>query len=58
VINGDTTDTLAVMDGTWSQAGTLLFDGSFNGLSDTYNVWNQGCRQLLVHETLLVKGLS
>ena len=32
--------------------GDAIFSGSFSGLSGTYNVWNLGFRQLLVHSSV------
>jgi len=58
LIHGDADDSLTVVDGTWSNGGTLVLDGSFNGFSGAYNVWNQDFRQLLVHQSLTVNGLS
>jgi hypothetical protein len=59
LITGDTGDTLSVTDGTWTNAGTVIFNGTtFSGFSGTYNVWNlDTTRQLLVHSSLTVNGL-
>jgi hypothetical protein len=58
LITGNAGDTLSVPDGTWSNAGTVIFSGTtFSGFSGTYNVWNLGLRQLLVHDSLTVSGL-
>ncbi|MFM9100208.1 MAG: integrin alpha, partial [Cyanobium sp.] len=57
VISGNAGDSLSVTDGTWSNAGTVIFSGSFSGLSGTYNVWNLANEQLLVHNSLSVSGL-
>ncbi|MFM7229849.1 MAG: beta strand repeat-containing protein, partial [Cyanobacteriota bacterium] len=57
VISGDIGDSLTVSDGTWSNAGTLMFSGSFAGLSGTYNVWNLANEQLLVSSTINSTGL-
>ena len=38
-------------------AGTAIFSGSFSGLSGTYNVWNLGFHQLLVHSSVTTSGL-
>jgi hypothetical protein len=58
LINGNAGDTLTVPDGTWTNAGTVIFNGTtFSGFSGTYNVWNLGLRQLLVHNSLTVSGL-
>jgi hypothetical protein len=57
VITGNAGDNLSVTDGTWTNAGTASFNGSFAGLAGTYNVWNLGVQQLLVHSSLTVSGL-
>jgi hypothetical protein len=57
VITGDAGDSFTATDGTWSNAGTAIFSGSFSGLSGTYNVWNLGFHQLLVHSSLTTSGL-
>jgi hypothetical protein len=57
VITGNAGDSFTATDGTWSNAGTAIFSGSFSGLSGTYNVWNLGFHQLLVHNTLTTSGL-
>jgi hypothetical protein len=57
VITGDAGDSFSASDGTWSNAGTAIFSGSFSGLSGTYNVWNLGFRQLLVHDSVSTSGL-
>ena len=58
VITGDAGDSFTATDGTWSNDGTAIFSGSFSGLSGTYNVWNLGFHQLLVHSSLTTSGLS
>jgi hypothetical protein len=60
LINGNAGDTLSVTDGTWTNAGTVIFNGTtFSGFSGTYNVWNiDNTRQLLVHNSLTVSGLA
>jgi hypothetical protein len=57
VITGNAGDSFTANDGTWTNAGTAIFSGSFSGLSGTYNVWNLGFHQLLVHNTLTTSGL-
>ena len=57
VISGDAGDNLTVTNGTWTNAGTVIFSGSFSSLSGTYNVWNLANEQLLVHSSLTVSGL-
>lgn len=57
VITGNAGDSFTATDGTWSNVGTAIFSGSFSGLSGTYNVWNLGFQQLLVHHSLTTSGL-
>ncbi len=57
MISGDAGDNLTVTNGTWTNAGTVIFSGSFSSLSGTYNVWNLANEQLLVHSSLTVSGL-
>jgi hypothetical protein len=57
VISGNAGDSLTVADGTWTNAGTAIFNGSFSGLSGTYNVWNLANEQLLVSSPITVGGL-
>jgi hypothetical protein len=57
VITGDASDSFTATDGTWSNDGTAIFSGSFSGLSGTYNVWNLGFRQLLIHDSVSTSGL-
>ncbi|MFM9104868.1 MAG: hypothetical protein ACKOPS_27570, partial [Cyanobium sp.] len=57
VISGNAGDSLTVANGTWSNAGTVIFNGSFSGLSGTYNVWNLANEQLLVSSALTTSGL-
>jgi Ca2+-binding RTX toxin-like protein len=57
VITGNAGDSFTASDGTWSNDGTAIFSGSFSGLSGTYNVWNLGFHQLLVHSALTTSGL-
>ena len=57
VITGNSGDALSVSDGTWTNAGTASFSGAFSGLSGSYNVWNLGFHQLLVHSSLSTSGL-
>jgi hypothetical protein len=57
VISGNAGDNLTVTDGTWTNAGTLIFNGSFSSLSGTYNVWNLVNEQLLVASAITVSGL-
>ncbi len=57
VITGNAGDSFTATDGTWSNDGTAIFSGSFSGLSGTYNVWNLGFHQLLVHNSLTTSGL-
>jgi hypothetical protein len=57
VISGNAGDSLTVADGTWTNAGTAIFNGSFSGLSGTYNVWNLANEQLLVSSSITVGGL-
>ncbi len=58
VISGNAGDNLTVTNGTWSNAGTVIFNGSFSGLSGTYNVWNLAHEQLLVSSAITVSGLQ
>ena len=49
-----------VTDGTWTNQGTLIFDGSFSSFAaGTYNVWNRdgGVDQLIVDIDLTTSGL-
>jgi hypothetical protein len=39
-------------------AGSASFDGRFSGLSGTYDIWNLGFQQLLVHSSLTINGLT
>jgi hypothetical protein len=57
VITGNAGDSFTANDGTWTNAGTAIFSGSFSSLSGTYNVWNLGFHQLLVHSSISVSGL-
>ncbi|MFO0039070.1 MAG: beta strand repeat-containing protein [Synechococcaceae cyanobacterium] len=57
VITGNAGDSFTANDGTWSNAGTAIFSGSFSGLSGTYNVWNLGFHQLLIHDSVSTSGL-
>jgi hypothetical protein len=58
VITGNAGDSFTALDGTWTNAaGTAIFSGSFSGLSGTYNVWNLGFHQLLVHSSVTTSGL-
>jgi hypothetical protein len=57
VISGNAGDSVAVTDGTWTNAGTISFDGTTPGLSGTYNVWNLDYEQLLVGSNISVTGL-
>jgi hypothetical protein len=57
VITGDAGDSLSVTSGTWTNAGTAIFNGSFIPLSGTYNVWNLPNEQLLVSSSITVNGL-
>jgi hypothetical protein len=57
VITGNAGDSFTVLDGTWTNAGTAIFSSSFPGLSGTYNVWNLGFHQLLVHSSVTTSGL-
>ncbi|MFM7550361.1 MAG: hypothetical protein ACKO8I_16135, partial [Cyanobacteriota bacterium] len=57
VISGNAGDSLTVPDGTWTNAGTVIFSGSFSGLSGTYNVWNLANEQLLVSSAIRSSGL-
>ena len=56
VINGDAGDRLILSDDGWTNAGTAIFSGVFNGLSGTYTVWNSrtGMAQLLVARAVSV----
>jgi hypothetical protein len=56
LISGDTGDTFTALDGTWTNAGTLIGSGAFSG---TFKVWNSstGLGQLLVSSTLTTSGL-
>ncbi|MEB3354984.1 MAG: hypothetical protein VKM34_12270, partial [Cyanobacteriota bacterium] len=57
VITGNAGDILTVSDGTWNNAGTIVFNGTFSGLSGTYNVWNLAREQLLVSTAITLSGL-
>ncbi|MEB3320151.1 MAG: Calx-beta domain-containing protein, partial [Cyanobium sp.] len=57
VITGNAGDSLSVTGGTWTNAGTAIFKGSFTSLSGTYNVWNLPNEQLLVSSSITVNGL-
>ena len=57
VITGNAGDSFTATDGTWSNDGTASFSGSFSGLSGTYNVWNLGFQQLLIHSSMSASGL-
>ena len=55
LITGDADDSVTVIDGTWSNQGTLTLDGTFSSFAaGTYNVWNRdgGLEQLIVEATL------
>ncbi|MFM7752868.1 MAG: hypothetical protein ACKO58_00515 [Cyanobium sp.] len=57
MISGNAGDSLTVADGTWTNAGTVIFSGSFSGLSGTYNVWNLAHEQWLVASAISTTGL-
>ncbi|MFM7647485.1 MAG: hypothetical protein ACKO50_05370, partial [Cyanobium sp.] len=60
VISGNADDSLTVFPGnggTWTNAGTVIFSGSFSGLSGTYNVWNLAHEQWLVASAISTTGL-
>jgi len=57
VISGNSGDSVNVIDGTWTNAGTITFNGTFAGLSGTYDVWNRGFEQLIVQSTITTSGL-
>ena len=57
VITGNAGDSLTVTSGNWSNAGTVIFNGSFTSLSGTYNVWNLSNEQLLISTSITVNGL-
>jgi hypothetical protein len=57
VVTGNAGDSLTVTDGTWTNAGTLSFDGTFSSLSGTYNVWNLDFKQLIVQNSITTSGL-
>ena len=61
LITGNAGDSLAVSGATWTNAGTVIFNGSFSGsLNGTFNVWNSaaGLGQLLVNTSLATSGLA
>ena len=60
LITGNADDAVTVTDGTWSNQGTLTFDGSFSSFAaGTYNVWNRdgGLEQLIVDTAITTTGL-
>ena len=57
MITGNAGDSLTVTSGNWSNAGTVIFNGSFTSLSGTYNVWNLSNEQLLISTSITVNGL-
>ncbi|MFW6730722.1 MAG: beta strand repeat-containing protein [Synechococcus sp.] len=57
VISGNAGDTLSVVDGTWTNAGTVIFSGSTASLIGTYNIWNLPSEQLLISGAITVSGL-
>jgi hypothetical protein len=57
VISGNSGDSVNVIDGTWTNAGTITFNGTLAGLSGTYNVWNLGFEQLIVQSLINTTGL-
>jgi Ca2+-binding RTX toxin-like protein len=58
VLNGNTGDSLTFAEDHWLLAGSASFDGRFSGLSGTYDIWNLGFQQLLVHTSLTINGLT
>ncbi len=58
VLNGNTGDSLTFAEDHWLLAGSASFDGRFSGLSGTYDIWNLGFQQLLVHSSLTINGLT
>ena len=61
LITGDADDAVTVTDGTWSNQGSLTFDGSFSSFAaGTYNVWNRdgGLEQLIVDTDITTTGLG
>lgn len=62
LISGNAGDSLtaATLTGpTWTNAGTVVFNGTLPALNGTYNVWNSsiGFAQLLVQSSLTTSGL-
>ena len=57
MISGNSGDSVNVIDGTWTNAGTITFNGTLAGLSGTYNVWNLGFEQLIVQSLINTTGL-
>ena len=61
LIAGGTGDTLTVTGGTWTNQGTLTFDGSFSSFAaGTYDTWNNdgGVEQLIVDTQITTTGLG
>jgi hypothetical protein len=54
VITGNAGDSFTAIDGTWSNAGTAIFSGSFSGLSGSYDIWNstRGYDQLIISNAI------
>ena len=61
LITGNAGDSIRLLDGGWTNAGTLTSTASGLGSSfaGTYNVWNSstGCDQLIINAALSVSGL-
>ena len=61
LITGESDDAVTVTDSTWTNQGTLIFDGSFSSFSaGTYDIWNRdgGLEQLIVDNDITTTGLG
>ncbi|MCP4827228.1 MAG: hypothetical protein GY892_24395, partial [Shimia sp.] len=61
LIAGAAGDSLTVTDGTWTNQGTLILDGSFSSFAaGTYDTWNNdvGVEQLIIDTQITTTGLG
>jgi hydroxyacylglutathione hydrolase len=57
VISGNRGDSLSVADGTWTNAGSAIFNGRIRGLFGTYTAGNLGVQPLHLQCPVTVSGL-